>query len=443
MRRSTRLFMTIALLGVLGAGIWRVLPARALHPADAAVRTSKGPAPLMPIQHIIFMLKENRTFDNYFGLFPGADGTTTGVATINGQPETIPVNTLTEQSKNYCHSFNCANKAYHSGAMDQFNLASTPCASPPYPCYAEAQQNLIPNYWALAQNYVLDDHAFSSQRSASYPNHLYTMAGAAGPDIPHSAIDNPVGALPWGCDAPTATTIRLYNKTFVYPCFSYPNIADEMTAAGVSWRYYAPVQGESGYLWNTPDDFSQDRFTSQWQNDVPWEQFTSDTSTGNLPAFSWLVSPAGYSDHPPASICKGENWTINAINAVMNGPDWSSTAIILAWDDWGGFYDHVAPTQVDALGYGFRVHFIVISPYAYAKDNAANRHISHDVLEFSSVIKLAEEMFNLPSLATRDTTAGDLLNLLDFTQIHNQPLSLQPRICPKETMPENFGNIED
>lgn len=148
-----------------------------------------------PITHIIYMLKENHTFDNLFGLFPGVNGATTGLAYINHQTVTVPMNIMTNNPKSYCHNFKCAGTAVHGGAMNGFNLNAF-CTQPPYPCYSEAQQSLIPNYWAYAQNYLLDDNAFSSLLGPSYPNHLYTMAGASGPDIQHSVINNP-GGLPW------------------------------------------------------------------------------------------------------------------------------------------------------------------------------------------------------------------------------------------------------
>ena len=416
-------FLLLASVAIISASDARV------HSASSTIGKHRTANTVTPISHIVFIIKENHTFDNYFGLFPNVNGTTTGVVNIKGQQQTIALNSLTDHPPNFCHAYKCAVNAIDGGAMDKFNQTSL-CNTPPYACYSEAQQSLIPNYWALAQNYLLDDNAFTSLEGPSFPNRLYTMAGASGPDLQDSAIENPGSNGPWGCDAPTTTTVLLKNKTRVYPCFSFPTLADEMTTAGVSWKYYAPVQGESGYIWNAPDAFSQERFTSEWQNDVPWQQFTTDATAGNLPAFSWLVAPGGYSDHPTASICKGENWTVNAINAVMKGPDWANTVIVLTWDDWGGFYDHVAPPQVDGLGYGPRVPFMVISPYAYASDNANDPHVSHDQVEFSSVLKLAEEVFNLPSLGTRDTTSGDLLNLLDFSQVHNPALPLQQRTCP-------------
>jgi phospholipase C len=129
-------------------------------------------------------------------------------------------------------------------------------------------------------------------------------------------------------------------------------------------------------------------------------------------------------------MCVGENWTVQQMNAIMQSPAWPSTVIVLTWDDYGGYYDHVPPTSVDQLGYGFRVPLLVISPYALATDNPSNPHVGHVHLDFASVLKLAEEVFNLPSLNQRDLAAGDLLPQLDFSQVHNAPLILSQRTCP-------------
>src|SRR2546421_1895328 len=162
---------------------------------------ARNPA-LSPIQHIVFILKENHTFDSYFGGFPGVNGATTGVVKVNGVDKTIRLNAPQNVPAPFCHTFNCASKAYDRGAMDAFNLADrTNCGAPPYACYQEGTQALIPNYWALAQQYVLDDNAWSSLRGPSFPNHLYSMAAASGPDIPNSVIGNPGST--WGCDSPS------------------------------------------------------------------------------------------------------------------------------------------------------------------------------------------------------------------------------------------------
>ncbi len=390
------------------------------HPATAKA---------IPIKHIVFIVKENHTFDSYFGRFPGVNGATTGVVKINGTGHTIALNVAPNVSQNYCHEWSCAQKAYDGGKMDAFNLSDPKyCGSPPYACYQAAQPSLIPNYWSYAQHFVLNDNTYSSLRGASFPNHLYIVAAGSGKDAAHSVIsnphivnNNPSGGANWGCDAGPKSTVQLLNKSRVFPCFTFTTLADEMQKAKVPWKYYAPPQNEGGYIWSSLDAFSSIRETSLWKSHVVnWSTFAQDAQQGKLPAFSWVVAPWADSEHNSTPACDGENWTVQQINAVMRGPDWSSTAIFLTWDDFGGYYDHVAPKNVDQLGYGFRVPFMVISPYAYATDNAKNRHISHVQLEFSSVLRLAEEVFHLPSLERRDTTAGDLLKLLDFSKVHER-----------------------
>lgn len=383
-----------------------------------------------PIQHIVFIMKENHTFDSYFGSFPNVNGATTGLVKVNGVDQTIPLNPALDISAGYCHQFGCAHTDYDKGAMDAFNLGDrTNCGSPPYLCYQVGSQSFIPNYWNLAQNYVLGDNAFSSLEGPSFPNHLYMVAAGSGPDINHSVIGNP-GPGNWGCDGPSNDQVLLYNKTKVFPCFTFSTLADEMTMANVSWKYYAPGQGQGGYIWSSLDAFSSIRNTSLWaSNVVNWTTFAKDAHNGNLPAFSWVTPPWIDSEHNTTSTCVGENWTIQLINAVMSGPDWASTAIVVSWDDFGGYYDHVPPQQVDALGYGFRVPLLVISPYAYVTGNPADPHVDHTSLEFSSVLSFAETVFNIPSLGRRDTTAGNLMSALDFSQVHEGTDILPTRTC--------------
>lgn len=392
----------------------------------------------MPIKHIVFIIKENHTFDAYFGRFPGVNGASTGNVKVNGVVQTIPLGPFQNSGlPDYLHDFTSAHTDYDNGAMDQFNIGH--CSTAPYTCYQAATANSIPNYWAYASNYVINDNAFSDVEGASFPNHMFTVAGASGPDDGQSAITNPIPANlnAWGCDSPPGSTTTLLNGTTRFPCFTnVPTLADEMNAAipSVSWKYYAPQVAEPGYSWNALDAFSPIRNSSYWTaNDVPWANFVTDAQTGNLPAFSWLVAPIPFSEHLPNPACDGENWTVQQINAVMSGPDWSSTVIILTWDDFGGFYDHVPPSVADGLGYGFRVPLIVISPFAYATDNSSNRHVSHVQMGLSSVLRLGEEVFGLPSLQKRDATSGDLMSALDVSQVHNPATLLPQRTCPAAT----------
>lgn len=418
----TRIVLFILVAGVIFGGVYFIQQTTQLLPGISVPKVQRTQA-ASPIQHIIFIVKENQTFDTYFGRFPGVDGATTGQIRVGGQTQTIPLNDSVDPPGDYCHSWDCARKAYNNGAMDSFNLSDTRCSTPPYSCYSAAQESLIPNYWKYAQKFVLNDNTFSSLQGASYPNHLFTVAAGSGPDLDNSAIGNPNNAV-WGCDAPSGTTVRLYNGRNVFPCWNFTNFADLMTQEGITWKYYAPTSNEGGYAWSALKDFSQN-FNSS--NIVSWRQFVVDAQNNNLPQFSWVVAPFMKSEHAPAGICDGENWTVVQINAVMQSPAWSSSAIFLTWDDYGGLYDHVPPPKVDVLGYGFRVPMIVISPYAHATDNPGNPHVSHATLEFSSVLKFAESNFGLPSLGRRDVSATDAGVTLDFSRVHNPPLVLEQR----------------
>lgn len=412
-----------------------------------------------PIQHIVFLLKENHTFDSYFGSFTCADGTacvngaTTGKVKINNKVSSIPLNPASDAPLNYCHEWQCAHKAADGGAMDSFNLVDPHCATAPYSCYAVGDQSLLPNYWQYARHFLLDDATFSSEEAASYANHLMSVAGASGADAANSDQTSPVypngvHSHSWGCDAPTGTTITLVNGQKVFTCYdgqpgnglSFATLADNMSTKGVSWRYYTELKkADTGYQWDTLNAFPFKRTSS---NIVSWSHFAADATSGNLPAFSWLTAPSADSEHAPASTCAGENWTVQQINAIMNGPAWSSTVIIVAWDDYGGLYDHVNPPIVDNVGLGFRVPLLVISPFAWARNNSAEPHVSHQQLEFSSVLRFAEDTFNIPSLGKRDSTANSIAALLDTSTVHDTALPLQTRTCPADTTPVS-GTFDD
>ncbi len=378
-----------------------------------------------PIQHIIFIVKENHSFDDYFGLFPGANGTTVGYAKINGVSTQIPLNPGLDSSPNFIHEWNPAHIAYDNGQMDAFNLAEhNKCNTPPYMCYQEMTQSQIPNYWSYAQNFVLNDNTFAPLMGASFPNHQFSIAAGSGPDLDHSAIGNP-HTPPWGCLDPPSVKVRLYDGENVFPCFTYSNLADEMTAAGISWKYYSSQKSIFNALEANQNDYQLPNANARPQD------FLNDLKNNTLPNFSWMVAPDAFDEHPPNSTCVGENWTVQMLNALMNSSSWSSTVVFLTWDEYGGFYDHVAPPQVDQLGLGFRVPFLIISPFAYANNDPSNPHIGHDLFDFSSVLKFAEEVFNLPSLGRDDVNAGDPMTEIDTSMVHNQPLILTQRQCAK------------
>lgn len=299
------------------------------------------PPGLAKIKHIVFIVKENRSFDNYFGTFPGADGATTGKISTG---RTIPLGRTPDITPHDLgHTWNDAHRAVNGGKMDQFDLVSLGSDLLPY---TQLQQADIPNYFAYAHQFVLADRMFSSLEGPSFPNHLYTMAGQSG-----GAIGNIANATnnAWGCDSDDTVTVRVMdnngNITQQYPCFDFQTIVDSLQNAGISWKYYAPGFGQGGYQWSALDAIRHIRKGSLWNTNVVSEkQFVVDARNGNLPAVSWIIS-GPTSEHPPYSSCVGENWTVQQINAIMQGPDWDSTAIFVTWDDFGGFYDHVPPLR--------------------------------------------------------------------------------------------------
>ncbi|HEV2385626.1 MAG TPA: alkaline phosphatase family protein [Candidatus Acidoferrales bacterium] len=375
---------------------------------------------LSQIQHIIFIVKENRSFDNYFGTFPGAEGATSG-ATSTGQ--VIPLTQTPDSTGvDLCHSWTCAHQAIDSGKMDGFNLFS-PVVNGVLLSYTQLSQSQIPNYWTYAKNFVLADHMFSSLAGPSFPNHQYTISAQSG-----GAIGNPSSG-PWGCDAASTSTVKILNSdgttTAAFPCFDYQTLADALEAAHISWKYYAPGQGQSGYIWSAFDAIRHIRMGPLWAQDVvPDTQFVADAMAGNLPAVSWLVTNGADSEHPPSSSCQGENWTVEQVNAVMQGPDWNSSAIFITWDDFGGFYDHLPPPDLDLYGLGPRVPLLIISPFA------KRGFISHTVYEFSSFLRLVEERYGLAALSARDQAASDMTDSLNFNQTLLPRLLLTTRQCP-------------
>ena len=388
-----------------------------------------------PIKHIVIMVKENRTFDNYFGTFPGADGATTytdpngKVHPLTHDPDTLTFDIL--------HTQGAFQKAFDHGKLDKFSEISGAIqyihGKQEDVADGQMYQSDIPNYWQYAQTFALPDHFFYTIDSDSFPNHLFSIA----------ATDDDVDGLPrikdgkykwrWGCDAPAGTHAPQlhadgsHSKTT--PCFTFETLGDLLSAQNISWKYYAPGQDKNGYEWSAYDAIQDIRNTKQWQQHVvDYTQFAKDAASGNLPTVSWLVTPASISEHPPVSVCVGENWTVQQINAIMNNKSlWSSTAIFLTWDDFGGFYDHVVPPKGPnpQIGYGLRAPLIVISPYARP------HYVDSTFYSFPSMLKFAETTLGLPSLGGLDQQSNDLINVFNFNQQPLPPLILQTRTCPK------------
>lgn len=378
-----------------------------------------------PIDHIIIIDKENHSFDNMFGLFPGADGTNRArlsngkVIRMGRTPDPLLLD--------IGHAGAAAVLAVDHGHMDGFNLIPGAIQNGHDVADTQYSRSQIPGYWAYAHAFTLDDHFFATILGPSFPNHLVTVAATSG-----NTVDNPTGQLvhAWGCDSgPTSyvNAIRPNGTRYrVHPCFNFPTLADRMQAAHISWRYYAPQHFASGYVWSSLDAIRHIRYGKLWKtNVVSNKRFVADVRHGRLPQVSWLVTDAEHSDHPPASICVGESWTETMINAVMHSRYWRHTAIFLTWDDFGGFYDHVAPPRLDDISLGPRVPTIVISPYA------RRHHVDHTTYDFDSILRFIEDDFHLRTLTWLDRRALPMLASFNFHQHPLKPFIPRPTRCPK------------
>ena len=392
------------------------------------------------IQHIVFFVKENRSFDDYFGKFPGADGATTGVTSTGQVVPLLPDPDI--EPTDLCHEESCALTAINNGQMNQFDIMAGPVADPVIPnlrSYVQFDQNTIPNYWTYAGTYTLADHMFSSMWGPSFPNHLFTIAAQNGgvtgdPQTSSSGIQGEE-SWDWGCDASPGTFVTIQSANLqttntVFPCFDFLTLGDRIDQAapsnpGVTWKYYSPPEEQAGYEWNAYDTIYHIRYGPDWKaNIVPETQFVTDALNGNLASVNWVVTPDETSDHPPDSVCTGENDTVSKINAVMQGPQWGSTAMFLFWDDFGGFYDHVPPPQIYTYGLGPRVPLVIISPYAKPA------HVSSTTYSAASLLSFAENVFGLAPLVEADTLANNVADSFDFTGNPVPPLILQQRTCP-------------
>jgi phospholipase C len=373
-----------------------------------------GPArDLTTVQHVVFIIKENHTFDNYFGAFAGADGATSGPTSTG---KTVPLAPMPDiYQAGLCNSWSCALQAMDGGKMDKFDLISGGLSS-----YSQVSEADIPNYWAYARQFVLADHYFTSVHGPSVPNFLYAVAAQSGGVIDDGGNPGPgtdCAGNSWGLYSVLDSAGQI---TYQAPCFDFQTLADSLQSASVTWKYYS--DGGDGGIFNS---IRHIRTSPDWQHHVASSaQFLADAQNGRLPAMSWLTSPYPWAEEPPESVCEGENWTVQVLNGVMLGPDWTSTVVFLTFDDFGGFYDHVPAPQLDAFGLGPRVPLLIISPFAKAG------YVSHTVYEHSSVLKFVETRYHLPALTARDGAASDMLDSFDFTQQPQSPLIVQPRQCP-------------
>ncbi len=341
-----------------------------------------------PIRHVVVVMMENHTFDNYFGTYPGANG-------IDGAPPIPEVKNGTGLLRPFslgaatlphdlCHSWDCAHMAYDNGKMDGFVYTARTNLTLGY--YDDHQ---IADYWDYASRYVLMDNYYSSVMSSSLPNHIFLMEGQSEgvTGRPHSLILN-------------ATSI-----------------IDELEQKGITWSYYAQKY-YSG--WNPVSAFSTVLGnTTRQKNILDTALFGADIASGKLASVTWIMPrDNSVSEHLPQNVTNGEHWSVSIINSIMQSKFWNSTAIFLTWDDYGGWYDHVPPPQVDTYGYGFRVPCLIISPFA------RQGYIDHTQADHTSILKFIQTMYDLKPLSSRDAGANNLMEAFDFNAPARAPLML-------------------
>lgn len=395
-----------------------------------------------PIGHIVVIVQENRSFNDLFATFPGVTGTTVGEQSIGHgkHKKTEPIQlteTNLQTNRDLNHSYTSYRTAYDGGEMDGFNeIESTSGQAEGKAPYQYVKPSEITPYWTMAKEYGLADAMFMTQGSSSFTAHQDLIRGGTEIDSSHSLIDDPAagGSGVWGCDSPPrtktsliTTNLKLEKYVGPFPCTSdfpssgshYTTLRDLMDVHSVSWKYYTPQIGTSGGIWNAFDVIAPVRYGPEWGTNDSWPEknIFNDISSGKLAAVSWVIPDGTNSDHPDTGSDKGPSWVASVVNAIGESSYWNSTAIIILWDDWGGFYDPVEPPPLDNQGGpGFRVAMIVVSPYARETSSSQPGYISNTVYEFGSVVRFIEDTFQLGRLGTTDGTTNSMSDMFDFSQ---------------------------
>ncbi len=326
------------------------------------------------VNNVVVIFQENHTFDNYFGTFPGANGTAGKNLCLPQSPGssrcTKPFHLPTVTPHDLNHRWEAAHADYDGGKMDAFVYTEGGDETMGY--YDGGD---LPHYWKAARTYVLCDRYFTSVMSQSAPNHLYLVAGTSGG----------------------------ITSNMLPPTLKFKPIFEQLDRKRISWRVYGLTKWFESfeYVQNNP---------AVKANFAGSQKFEQDLSQGNLPQVSWIIGAPGGSEHPPGNIQLGEASVAGLINGIGASKYWGSVAAFVTWDDYGGWYDHVPPPQVDQYGYGFRVPSLVISPYARKGivDSQTNDH--------TSILKFIETRFGLSPLSSRDASAGDMTEAFDFKQ---------------------------
>jgi phospholipase C len=439
----------------------------------AASRLSATALGIHRIRHVVMIMQENRSFDSYFGTFPGADGFPRKhgrIAVCVPDPARghcqRPFHDTQDVNGGGPHDRAAFDGDVDHGRMDGFlrtaEHAVTGCAATDNPfCGGSEHPDVmgyhngrdIPNYWTYARRFVLQDHMFEAASSWSLPDHLFLVSGWSAqclvPLVPASCRNSPD-------QSPTGYSLGQPDTTYPWPVVHYDwtDLTYLLHRDHVSWRYYLDQglqpdcpDGDMGCkptvqrvgvpgIWNPLPAFDTVHSDGQLSNIVPVQRLFTDAGRGDLPAVSWVVPNNDDSEHPPATIKVGQRYVTRIINAVMRSPNWKSTAIFLTWDDWGGFYDHAPPPHIDANGYGLRVPGLVISPYAKAG------YIDHQTLTTDAYVKFIEDDFlggqrldprndgrpdPRPDVREDAPILGDLLADFDFNASPRPPVRLPLR----------------
>ncbi|HYL27345.1 MAG TPA: alkaline phosphatase family protein [Candidatus Nitrosotalea sp.] len=383
-----------------------------------AGHATSGPSE-SPIAHVVFIIQENRSFNNLFLGYPGATTADSGYDSSGRKVHVRPLELwATWDPGHAARDFfaACDGKGKLRGtkcAMDGWNREYRPPNAPPDVAYSYVPRSEIEPYWALARQYVLSDHTFTSNLDGSFVAHQYAVAAYAG-----GAVDYPAGA--WGCEGgkgdmiPTLLQDRRMGPP-VTACFDSPSIASEADAAGIGWRFYADSLSGSGGLWSSYQANRKIFDGPDWNEHVinPSSQFLTDVANGRLAAITWITPTFATSDHPSPDARYGPAWIASVVNAIGTSRFWKSTAIFIMWDDWGGWFDPVPPVHEDYDGLGFRVPLLIASPYA------KRGSVTHVQYETAGVLRYIEDNFGLPTLAASDARANDPANdpaVFDYQQ---------------------------
>jgi phospholipase C len=418
--------------------------------------TNNNPPPPPPptvgqINHVVIIFQENRTPDNLFHdpvlISRGADIASSGLNS-KGQTVTLTAAPLVT-AYDLDHSHRGFLTEWSKGAMDGADQITATCSdgtsscAPPNPQYLYVQASDVQPYFALAETYTFGDRMFQTNQGPSFPAHQYIISGtsAVGAKGKFDIAENPTkqqltGQTSTGCIAPPSALVGIIDTTdpnpatnetqAIYPCAEHPTLTDLLDAKSISWKYYTPVVGS---IWTAPNAIQHmcgpdapppngtNCVAPEWTNHVVIGKTNvlDDIAAGTLATVSWVIPTAKASDHARATDGTGPSWVASIVNAIGNSQYWKDTAIIITWDDWGGWFDHVPPPQIyNSYESGLRVPLIVVSPYAKA---AYISHVNHD---FGSILRFIEVTFGLPEIdpavGYADSRADDLSDCFDLTQ---------------------------